>query len=743
MLPSSNRAPDLQTLPNDQPVTLTGTIDRIFFKSEENGFSVFVLNIGNKQEVIVRGTMATLNAGEVIEVEGTWVTHPKFGKQIQATRCTLHQPTSILGLKKYLGSGLIKGIGPAYAERLVNYFGKTVLEIIDKYPERLTEVPGIGQKRIEIITTAWQDQKEISHIMVFLQEKGISTVHATKIYKTYRNKSIEIMLENPYRLTEDIWGMGFKTADTIAQNLNIAPDSVKRCRAGILHVIAVLVQNGHLYVELDELKKATHELLALEQENSGIVKNALHDLYNSDKIKLITFQDQHFVTLSQYYFSEKGVAGLLKQLLTTPSQCAFDGEAMYTALRSHNATAAVELNEDQQRGIMSCIQNKITIITGGPGTGKTTLIKQLLHLLDQDKIVYKLAAPTGRAAKRITQGTGKGATTLHRLLEFDPAIMNFTRNEQNALALDILIVDEASMIDIFLAHAVLKALPYSAHLILIGDIDQLPSVGAGNFLHNTIASETIPTVRLTHIFRQAQDSLIVTNAHRINNNEFPITENAGSKKDFFFIKEEDPLNLPTHFQKIYRTLLPRFHISVEECMVLTPMNRGTGGTQKLNHDLQQLINPQKSAKSVAYGSYTYTIGDRVMQTRNNYDKYIFNGDIGTIEAIDTQERMLHIRFLDQSVEYDFSELDELVLAYAISIHKSQGSEYDAVIIPIFMQHFTLLQRNLLYTAITRAKKVCILIGQSKAIWMAIKNNRGTERTTFLTQFLTSDLKARS
>lgn len=717
----------------EQLVILNGTIEKILFKNQESGFTVFVLRLNRTQDVTVQCITALVNAGETVEVAGVWASHPKYGKQLHAQRCTINQPTSIIGLKKYLGSGLIKGIGPKYAERLVEHFGHNVLTIIDKNPERLQEVGGIGTKRLETIIEAWKDQKEISHIMLFLQEKGISTAYATKIYKTYRNKSIEVMLENPYRLCEDVWGIGFKTADTIAQQLAISHDSQKRCRAGILHCISMITQQGHLAIELAELRHTVHQLLELDTEKAHVVKNALYELHHQDKIKVITYQDAHFITLSQYYLCEKGVATRIQEIQQASSSFSVDTNALYQQLRTATQSV-IELNEDQQRGIVSCFSHKITVITGGPGTGKTTLVRSLLDLLTTHSISYKLAAPTGRAAKRITQTTGRQAVTLHRLLEFEPALMNFTRTEQNALTVQMLIIDEASMIDIFLAHALLKATPNNAHVVFIGDIDQLPSVGAGNFLRNVIESQTVATIRLTQLFRQAQESAIVTNAHRINNGEFPVVDSTAAQ-DFFFIKEDDPLNLPMHLQKIYTKFLPRFGIYQTKSIVLSPMNRGTGGTHILNHELQKIINHAAEGPSVTYSGYTYRTNDRVMQVRNNYDKFVFNGDIGTIELIDQHERMLVVNFGDQSVEYEFNDLDELVLAYAISIHKSQGSEYDAVIIPIFMQHFTLLQKNLVYTAVTRAKKLCVVIGQSKALWVAIKNTNGTQRTTFLQHLL--------
>lgn len=722
---------------NDQ---ISGVIEKILFHNTETGFSVLILHSKKQDPITVTGSFAGIQAGQEIHVEGSWNFHPKFGKQLVATKYTTALPTSTVGIKKYLSSGFIKGIGPAYAEKIVEHFGAATLQIIDEQSQRLYEVSGIGPKRVDQIIQSWHDQKYIAKVMVFLQEKGVSTAYATKIYKKYGQNSVAKLTENPYCLTDDIWGIGFKTADKIAQNMGFATGSVQRIQAGIIFCLKQEMNNGHAYQEVATLKEKSFQLLEIDADlHQAQAKQALTALYNNDQIKLITYQQTHFVGLSNLYGSEKALAEKILKLMQSPVTTAASPAELYKALQT---SMNVELNQDQQDGILQCFQNKISIITGGPGTGKTTLVKALLNLLESYKLSYKLAAPTGRAAKRMMESTKRHATTVHRLLEFDPATMRFVHNEQNCLQTDFLILDETSMIDIFLAHNIFKAVSLNTHVIMIGDVDQLPSVGPGNVLKDLINTSMIACTKLTQIFRQAQNSMIIQNAHRVNQGEFPTTSLPECKQDFYLIKEELPENCFAQISKILKTIIPQHNISVDNVAILTPMNKGVVGTQAINHNMQQLLNPNTAKPHTTFMGTTYRQDDRVMQIKNNYDKKVFNGDIGVITEINHEDEQLLINFDGITVPYGFDEINELMLSYAVTIHKSQGSEYDAVIIPIFMQHFMLLQRNLIYTAITRAKKLCIFIGQPKAIGMGVNNAKQEQRITFLQQYITEQLTCR-
>lgn len=695
------------------------------------------------EKITVKGILPGVIAGEFAQFTGTWERHSKFGLQFNAATAERELPTNAFGIEKYLGSGFIKGIGPEMAKRLVTEFGDRTLEVIDKYPRLLLQVPGIGEGRAQMIQQGWIDQREISRVMVFLRAKEIPVGLATKIYKQYGQDAVQKITDNPYRLTEDLWGVGFKTADTLALKLGIDPASDYRIRAAIIHSLRAAMDQGHLYLDVEEIKAGLPELLTLPPSTTDIPAAAMMGrLFEEDAIRVIKHNNKVYASLPTCYGAEKGIATRIARLKEYPARTTFDQNRIYETLRQQAATNTISLSDDQQRSILAALHEKITIITGGPGTGKTTLLRTLLDILTTERARFALAAPTGRAAKRMFEGTGRPAKTLHRLLEVNPQTMRFDRNEDNTLETDFLIIDETSMLDVFLMHAVLKATPIYARLILIGDIDQLPSVGPGNILGDLITSNAIHTVRLTHIFRQAQDSLIIQNAHKVNRGEFPTSSLPGSRNDFFFVKMDDPEKLPGFLHATYARLSKKYGIEPENMILLTPMHRGSAGAQNLNHVIQGILNPADGQPPLSRMGREYRAGDQVMQIRNNYDKFIFNGDIGTITAVDPGNNTITVKFGETTEHlYESSELEELTHAYAVSIHKSQGSEFDAVIIPLFCQHFIMLQRNLIYTAITRAKKLCILVGEPRAVAMAIKNNKTTKRNSFLVEFLTTELAA--
>lgn len=721
-----------QTESNNEKIN--GVVGRFVFKSPDDGFVVFVLEKPDKTGTTVRGYLPAIAEGQDVVLWGSWTVHPKFGKQFNAHHIEITLPTSIEGLKKYLGSGIIKGIGPSYAEKLVNHFGADVLTIIDTAPHSLTRVEGIGAKRAADIIEAWQKHKAIANLMVFLHGKGISTAMAIKIYKKYGDNAVPIITENPYRLAGEVWGVGFLTADKIAQNLGVSAKDPRRIAAGILFVLSTATSQGHLYVERQKLYEKSLEVLQLTIEQQELFDSSLELLHRQNTIVTIPNNNINFLGLATHFNLEQEVVRHLTRIIQTPAPKAFNTEQLYQLLRAP-APGEIELNDDQQQGIMTALGNKITIITGGPGTGKTTLVRKFLSLLDKEQCSYRLAAPTGRAAKRLSESTGRFGTTIHRLLEFKPENGKFVHNEQNTLKLDFLIVDETSMIDIFLAAAILRAVPSNARILFIGDANQLPSVGPGNVLKDLIKSQKIPCITLNKIFRQAASSLITVNAHRIQKGEFPTTVIENSRRDFAFIKMDDPAMVGSFLKRLFTGELKKRGFSADDVQVLTPMNRGIAGTHVLNSHIQALIFPE-SRPGITHAGTAFHVGDRVMQLRNNYDKNVFNGDIGTIDTINQQDRTLQVRFSDGGiVDYEHEDFDELVLAYASTIHKSQGSEYPVVVIPIFMQHFMLLQKNLLYTALTRAQKLCILVGEPRAIAMAIKKEDATQRVTFLVELL--------
>jgi len=712
--------------------TIYGFLERITYHNEENDFVVAKLQEKGKKELTtIVGNLSGINPGESLKLTGRWVHNKKFGEQFQVENYDITVPATVHGIKKYLGSGLIKGIGPIMAERIVKKFALDTLDVIEKTPERLSEVDGIGPKRIEMITKAWGEQKEIREIMVFLQGHGVSAAYSAKIYKHYGNESIAIVRENPYRLARDIHGIGFITADKIAQNLGIDPNSLIRAKAGLIYVLNQLTEEGHVYYPEANLIRKAKEILNVDEE---IITQAITGLTKEKELVLEDLDPEgnlRAVYLAPFYVAETGIAKRLMDLKESPSNIRpiHPEKAIDWVQKKLN----IELAQKQKEAVLLAATSKVLIITGGPGTGKTTIITAILRIFQQLKLRILLSAPTGRAAKRMNEATSWEAKTIHRLLEFSPHKGGFKKDQDDPLVADVVIIDETSMVDTLLMYHLLKAIPPQAHLILVGDVDQLPSVGPGNVLRDIINSDGFTVVRLTEIFRQAQESMIVVNAHRVNQGEFPILKGIEGEKiaDFYFIQEEDPEKALSQILTLCSERVSKhfgFH-PVKEIQVLTPMHKGVIGVANLNLELQKKLNPDSFG--ITHGSRTFKLGDKVMQILNNYDKEVFNGDIGWVSKIDQEDRELVIDFDGRLIPYDYSDLDEVVLAYAISVHKSQGSEYPVVILPVTTQHYLLLQRNLLYTGITRAKKLVVLIGTKKALAIAIRNNKPQLRFTHL------------
>lgn len=707
-------------------IKLRCVVEHITYQNPENGWSVMKVNVkGYRDLVTLTGSLLDMPVGSVLLVDGDWRVDPKYGQQFVAQSWTEVMPATLYGIEKYLGSGLVKGIGPVYAKAIVSRFGLETIDVIENNIERLLEVPRLGRKRMEKIRESWEKQKDIKEVMVFLQSYGVSTAFAAKIYRKYEKESIAKVRENPYQLADDIWGIGFKTADGIASKMGYGKNDPRRCRSGILYTLNELAEDGHVYAEPEQLVESAVKLLEAEETP---VREALASMIDAKDV----VADSEAIYLPPFYYAESGFAKRLQNLLTgfsqTNADIAAEPEATYGTRQS-----GIIYDEVQQAAIQQGLDSKIMVLTGGPGTGKTTTTQGIIEAFKARKMQILLAAPTGRAAKRMTEATGMEAKTIHRMLEYSP-MDGYKRNEENPLEGDALIVDECSMIDILLFYNLMKAVPEKMRLILVGDIDQLPSVGAGNVLRDIIDSQQIPVVRLTRIFRQAQTSRIVMNAHAINAGKFPNIQN-GHDTDFFFIKEEDADKMVTMIIGLVRDRLSRkYGYPPKEIQVLTPMQRGTVGAGNLNIELQKALNP--SGPELTRGGYTYRQGDKVMQIRNNYDKSVFNGDIGYVTAVDAKERTLSVIFDGRMVEYDVSELDELTLAYAVTIHKSQGSEFPVVVMPVTMKHFVMLQRNLIYTGITRAKKVCVLVGTTKALAYAIRNQTVSKRNTKLRERLT-------
>jgi len=719
--------------------SLTGSVERIVFYNEENGYTIARFAAKGRYDLVTLvGSMADVRPGAVLRVWGQWKTHPVYGEQFTLERYHEERPATVEGIRKYLGSGLIKGVGPVTASRVTEHFGLYTLDVIEEDIERLIEVPGVGPKRVKIIAQAWEEQKAIKEIMLFLQSHNVSTRLAVKIYKTYGDDSIRIVEDDPYQLAQDIYGIGFITADGIARNLGIAADAPARLQAGLEHTLKALADDGHVFAPRPHLLAEAAKLLAQPAEK---IEAELTTLANEERIVPETLADDtEAIYLTPFHRAEVGVARRLLALQRASGAGALaefrsvDWEQAFAFVRQKTGFSPAD---EQAGAVKIALTEPVSILTGGPGTGKTTTIKAVLALLAAKGKRVLLAAPTGRAAKRITETTGIEAKTIHRLLEVDPSAgFKFKRNQANPLEADALIVDEVSMIDLILMNNLLKAIAPGTHLLLVGDADQLPSVGAGNVLRDMIASGAIPTVRLAVIFRQAQDSTIIGNAHRINQGEFPLFPK--DKSDFYFFGKTEPEEAaPLLVDIVARRIPKKFGAHpINDIQVLAPMHRGQVGVGNLNQLLQAALNPARpDVAQYQSGSRLFRVGDKVLQLRNNYDKDVFNGDIGFVEGLDLEDGVAVVRFDGRPVRYELSELDEIIPAYAMSVHKSQGSEYPIVVIPMLTQHYMMLQRNLLYTAITRAKRMVVLVGTRKAIAMAVRNNRVDKRWSALVERL--------
>jgi len=791
---------------------LSGVVERITYSNEQNGFAVVkIKSKGFSELVTVVGTLATVRVGSTIRVSGDWRMDSKFGRQFTAESHEETVPATLAGLEKYLGSGLIKGIGPEYAKKIVKTFKARTMDILEQRPDDLIQVPGIGAKRVALIKKAWVEQKEIKNLMFFLQEHDVSTHFAGKIYKTYGNDSIKVVKENPFRLADDIWGIGFRTADTIAKKLGVDPHSHARCRSGILYVMNELAGEGHCFATRPQLAKACEKLLELPEDlitatltrmaaDRDIVVEHMgtpaglrlsetmkgydagweqaHSRIPSAISAAVAFDgsDQRTIAsepqpglsrpdlpqtglpyrssailsgsggndgsadvgakdaalwLPVYWYAETGVARRLVEIMNNAS--AYANADPEPVLDKTAREADITYDPVQREAVRKAVSAKCTVLTGGPGTGKTTTTLAILKVFEALGARVLLAAPTGRAAKRLSETTGKEAKTLHRLLEYKPP-EGCQRNAENPLECDVLVIDETSMVDIQLFYDLLKAVPNDAVLLFVGDVDQLPSVGAGNVLLDLMASNRVAVVRLTRIFRQAEGSAIIRNAHRINKGEMPELKTA-KDSDFFYLEREEPEKIAETIRDLCVSRLPdHYRVNpVTDIQVLCPMQRGDTGARQMNLLLQSALNP--SPETVRYAGNVYRLGDKVMQIRNNYDKNVFNGDMGIISVIDREDGTVTVRFDGTPVVYEVSELDEVMLAYATTVHKAQGSEYPIVVAPISMQHYMMLQRNLLYTCVTRAKKVLVLVGSKKAIALAVANNRIRKRNTRLSERL--------
>jgi len=726
--------------------TIQGVVERLTFHCPESGHSVAQLQLPGDQDLTtIVGSFPNIQPGQTLKLVGFWYEHRQHGFQFQVTQYQELKPATLTGIEKYLGSGLIKGVGPVTAKRIVAHFGLSTLDVIETQVERLVEVPGIGKKRVKMIRVAWETQRAIKEVMIFLQDHGVSTTYAVKIYKQYGDEAIAIVTNNPYQLATDIYGIGFVTADAIARNLGVPPGSEFRYKAGVFHVLGEAAEDGHCFLPQSELVEQVVQRLALpdhtpESQTVADITTQMGQTEKGQGEQIVIQPHLNYQSICyqpSFYQSEQKLAHQISELLSRP--LTVDQARVSAWIDRYTAATGMQLSSQQRQAVEMAASERVLILCGGPGTGKTFVSRTIVALWKAMGKSIALASPTGRAAQRLSEMTGREAKTIHRLLEFDPRSMSFQRNSDNPIPATAIVVDEASMIDLFLGHSLLKAVALDAQLLLVGDIDQLPSVGPGNVLRDLIASERVPLVRLTQVFRQAATSMIISNAHRINIGEYPVLESVSPtpRTDCLWWGAPEPEQGVQAIQELVSELIPKWGFDpARDVQVLCPMTRGVVGTRNLNAVLQQLINPPNPTKAeIVRGGLTLRVGDRVIQKKNDYNREVFNGDMGVIAAIDLEEQEVTVQFADRQVSYDYADMNEITLAWSVTVHKAQGSEYPVVILPFYMQHYMMLNRNLLYTGLTRAKQLAILVGTKKAIGLAVRQVKDQRRYTLLRERL--------